>query len=305
MACTAPLMLYKRDPAMFGGVAGLTKDPRKALIGGVAGVYPCGHCIDCRLAYAGEWSVRCMHEVRVTGEGSFVTLTYDDKNLPVDWNLNYGHFQSFMHRLRKSAPGRGRFFMCGEYGDEFGRPHYHALLFGCVFSDKKYLKSVDGVDYFTSEELSRVWSHGFCTIGDISLKSAGYVARYSLKKVTGPEAGLAYQYLDQETGEVFDRDPPFCQGSLKPGIGARWFERYRSDIFPCDYVVVGGKRFPVPRYYDKLLERDDPVQWNKVRRARRAAVGALYEAEGPRDTRRLEAKARHRAAVSQQKRSLE
>ena len=68
---------------------------------------------------------------------SFVTLTYDDDHLPEYNSLNYKHFQDFMKRLRKSHNGV-RFYMCGEYGEDFSRPHYHALLFNCFFPDRSF-----------------------------------------------------------------------------------------------------------------------------------------------------------------------
>lgn len=297
------MLLYPRDPAKFGGVRGLTASSTKALIGGIAMVIPCGRCMDCRLAYSREWALRCMHEAQIAGESSFVTLTYDDAHLPVDWNLNYRHFQLFMHRLRKSAPGRGRFFMCAEYGDDYGRPHYHAILFGCVFPDRVYWKSVDGIRYYLSDELSKLWGQGFVSIGDATMQSAGYVARYNLKKITGPEAGSVYQFVTPD-GEVVMRDAPFCQGSLRPGIGARWFERYRGDVFPSDFIVYDRRQFPVPRYYEKLYEAADPVGMQRVRAERRKHRDPdIYGADGPRDGRRLMVKSEHRALVSKQKRN--
>ena len=77
-----------------------------------------------------------MHEASMHMFNSFVTLTYDDDHLPEYNSLNYKHFQDFMKRLRKSH-NRVRFYMCGEYGEDFSRPHYHALLFNCFFPDKK------------------------------------------------------------------------------------------------------------------------------------------------------------------------
>lgn len=256
------------DPDKNDGKRGLTKDARKALSGRQLTV-ACGKCIDCRLSYAREWALRCMHEQQTSGDSIFVTLTYDDDHLPDDWNLHYKHYQLFMHKLRKRVPHAGRFFMCGEYGETNFRPHFHAILFNCDFADKVYYKTVDGVKYYTSEKLAQIWGHGFCLIGDVTLASAGYVARYNLKKITGPAAGAAYQFVTPD-GVIVDRRPPFSESSLRPGIGYEWFQRYHSDVFPCDYMVHAGRKFPVPRYYTKLYEAlsaDDAEAVKKVRRA--------------------------------------
>ena len=97
---------------------------------------PCGRCVGCRLERSRQWAVRCMHEASMHMFNSFVTLTYDDDHLPEYNSLNYKHFQDFMKRLRKSHNGV-RFYMCGEYGEDFSRPHYHALLFNCFFLTEK------------------------------------------------------------------------------------------------------------------------------------------------------------------------
>lgn len=260
MSCTAPESYYKADPALNAGVAGLVKSASKALrlIGGepIIITVNCGKCIDCRLAHSREWGLRCMHEDQLSaGPGSFVTLTYNDEHLPEDWSLRYRDYQLFMHKLRKAISGAGRFFMCGEYGEDNGRPHYHSILFNCEFVDRVFYKRIGEIDYYTSVTLSRLWGNGFCLIGDVTLESASYVARYSLKKITGAAAGAAYQWIVPGTGEIVDRMPPFSRSSNRPGIGFNWFMRYYSDCFPCDFMVWKGARFPVPRYYTKLYER--------------------------------------------------
>lgn len=300
-ACTAPETYYVADPAKTGK-RGLTKSRAKALHLDTVTV-ACGKCIDCRLSYSHEWSLRCMHEKQVSGDAIFVTLTYDDEALPEDWNLNYRDFQLFMHRLRKSVPGAGRFFMAGEYGDEFGRPHYHAILFNCDFPDKVFHKEVDGVRYYISARLAQLWGLGFTLIGDVTLASAGYVARYNLKKITGAAAGEYYQFIVPETGEVFDRDPPFSRSSNRPGIGYDWFQRYHSDVFPCDFMVHAGKRFPVPRYYTKLYERMNASGAEAVKALRRREAIAL-KGHPDNTPRRLMARNEHARLVSQQKREL-
>ena len=169
-----------------------------------------------------KWAVRCMHEASMHMFNSFVTLTYDDDHLPEYNSLNYKHFQDFMKRLRKSHNGV-RFYMCGEYGEDFSRPHYHALLFNCFFPDRKKHSTGDsGSVIYTSEALTKLWPFGFSSIGDVTFESAAYCSRYIMKKVTGDLAESHYETVDLSTSEVSARVPEFNRMSLKPGIGAEW-----------------------------------------------------------------------------------
>lgn len=227
---------------------------------------PCGQCVGCRLERSRQWAMRCLHESELHLDNSFITLTYDDDHLPADWSLNYSHFQKFMKRLRKRFRGtRIRFYMCGEYGEQFGRPHYHACLFGFNFPDRVLAKDSDsGCRLYTSQILEDLWGFGFCTIGDVSFDSAAYVARYILKKVTGDAAEFHYTFVNPDTGEIYRREPEFCHMSLKPGIGFDWLQKYHKDVYPHDYVVVNGKQVKPPKYYDKKygevdLDRQDAV----------------------------------------------
>lgn len=219
---------------------------------------PCGQCIGCRIARSQAWAVRVLHESQMHSENSFVTLTYDDDHIPNHGSLNYKHFQKFMKRLRK-AVGPVRFYMCGEYGEQFGRPHFHACIFGCGFNDRvPHKKLPSGFMLYTSELLSSLWTDGFSSVADVTFESAAYVARYCMKKITGPRAEAHYARLSYETGEVYQVEPEFNRMSLKPGIGADFFEKYHSDITSRDRVVIGGRFVKPPKYYDKLLEAMDP-----------------------------------------------
>lgn len=216
---------------------------------------PCGQCIGCRLERSRQWAVRCMHEASLHDENSFLTLTYDDNNLPVGGSLNKSHFQDFMKRLRKSIePKRVRYYHCGEYGENFGRPHYHALLFGYRPGDLKYFSKKGENVCYTSQELSRVWPFGFSVVGDVTFESAAYVARYVMKKVTGPKAEVHY-------GGRLPEYTTMSRGSKKlgtGGIGKGWFDKFKSDVYPRDGVVVRGHTSRPPRFYDNLLGREDP-----------------------------------------------
>ena len=236
---------------------------------------PCGRCNGCRLERARQWSVRITHEMMMYPHGSsFVTLTYDDEHLPSDGSLRYGDFQVFARALRKRMKGPFfrplRYFMCGEYGDDEFRPHYHAGLFGVTFrEDRRYFRRTDaGFPVYTSSWLRELWPHGNHEIGELTTESAAYMARYTFKKVSGDLADAHYESVDKATGEVVWRVPEFCHMSLKPGIGSRWFDRFHGDVFPHDRVVVGGRVGPVPRYYYTLLKRRDPQMLENVQQER-------------------------------------
>lgn len=225
---------------------------------------PCGQCIGCRLERSRQWAVRCMHEAQLHEENSFLTLTYDDEHLPSDGSLCLQDFQKFMKRLRKSEREKKiRFFHCGEYGENFGRPHYHALLFGYSSPDRKFFSERGGNKVYSSDKLSRLWPFGYVVEGDVTFESAAYVARYVMKKVTGELAEAHYG----------SRKPEYTTMSRRPGIGTRWFEKFKADVYPRDRVIVRGSSSRPPRFYDGLLGREDPstLALLKIRREKDSA----------------------------------
>jgi hypothetical protein len=196
-----------------------------------------------------------VHEASLHEDNSFITLTYRDADLPGGGTLKKKDFQDFMKRLRKAIlPKRIRFYHCGEYGEELGRPHYHALIFGYDFPDKLFWKEIRGNRAYTSKLLDDTWSKGYCSIGDVTFQSAAYVARYIMKKQAGKTAKKHYEKTDPETGEISTRYPEYTTMSLRPGIATEWFEKYGGDVFPEDFVVIEGKKYKTPRFYDKLLK---------------------------------------------------
>jgi hypothetical protein len=229
---------------------------------------PCGQCVGCRLERSRQWAVRSMHEASLYSKNSFITLTYSDEYLPLGNSLDYTHFQNFMKRLRASAIGSDpvvtsdgitsypiRFYMAGEYGSLNGRPHFHACIFNYDFPDKTlWMTSPSREKLYRSKILESLWPFGYSSIGDVNFKSAAYVARYIMKKITGSQSQDHYQ----------GRTPEFNKMSLKPGIGAGWYDKYSADVFPHDYVIVNGKPCKPPRYYDKLYAVDTPFGWDDV-----------------------------------------
>lgn len=186
-----------------------------------------------------------------------------------------------MKRLRKSLhPQTVRYFHCGEYGTNYGRPHYHALLFGQDFSSDRYPWAVrDGHQYWRSPTLESAWTDpetkaplGHAEIGELTEGSACYVARYILAKEYGKGFNPRYDTLDLETGEIIaEREREYVTMSRKPGIGAKWLEKYQSDVYPSDEVIFGGQKTKPPRFYDQKLQKAAPDLLEKIRKQRAAA----------------------------------
>ncbi|UDN67705.1 replication initiator protein [robinz microvirus RP_97] len=247
MACFYPLDAYRLD----SGEIVFTKegDGRPLIL-------PCGRCIGCRLERSRQWAMRCVHEAQCHDANSFVTLTYDEAHF--EPSLVYKDFALFMRRLRKRVL-HPRFYMCGEYGENTLRPHFHALLFNVGFPDRyPWRMSGTGFQLYRSPLLEELWTAGQSEVGDVSFESAAYVARYVMKKVTGDLAGPHYTRVVSETGEVVQVVPEFCH--MSRGIAREWIRRYNGEVYRGDgdaYCVVNGMKVKPPRYYDLWMDAHD------------------------------------------------
>lgn len=265
MPCYRPVTCWK-DPD--GGPISFheRKDFREIKI-------PCSRCIGCRIMIRDGWAFRCYAESQLHKDNCFLTLTYNEDNLPVDNSLNHRHWQLFMKSLRQKF-GPMRFFMCGEYGEQFSRPHYHALVFGFRPNDMRQSNSMYSKHaLFESDEVQKVWGHGYVSVGEVSLQSARYCAAYAVKKMSDKDwqDNPASVHVDK-FGEIHTRIQPYAKMSLKPGIGAAWLERYRRDVLTHDGIVThGGMKMRIPRYFDDLMELccPDDLMDSKMRRLKK------------------------------------
>lgn len=272
MTCFYPISAYRSRTVNKSGKIGVTFNPEES--NGQKLKLPCSQCRGCRLDRSRSWAIRCVHEAQCHGDNSFITLTYNDEHLPHDCGLDKTHWQKFMKRLRKAiAPTRVRYFHAGEYGTKLGRPHYHACLFGYDFPDRKLFKTQpNGVSLYTSQFLSDVWGKGYVTVGDVTFESAAYVARYIMKKVNGEAAEDHYYKVDPITGELFKVEPEYTTMSRRPGIGAEWYKKFKTDVYPSDQLVIRSKgkmkEVKPPKYYDSLYEIEDPEAFAKLKKER-------------------------------------
>lgn len=265
MPCYRPLTAYRNPsggPLLFSSRAGY--GDRSLKIG-------CGQCMGCRLERSRVWAMRCQHEASLYEDNCFLTLTYSDECLPDNGSLVKKHFVDFHKRLRdRVGYGRFRFYACGEYGERTNRPHYHCLLFNYDFPDKEFYKTTAGGHrLYVSALLDDVWGYGHCQIGSVTFDSAAYVARYITKKITGDMAEAHYA----------GREPEFSDMSRRPGIGRAWLEKFTSDVYPRDHVIVNGVKCKPPRFYDSVYEVMDECSLTRLK-GRRISRGR----ERPRDS---------------------
>lgn len=263
---------------------------------------PCRQCLGCRLAHARDWATRSVVESRYHSESCFLTLTYRDDALPAYGSVHPWHIGQFVKRVRDigrvrvngklTSTLKVRYLASSEYGPRTNRPHYHMLLWGYCPSDLRlYKRGKDpSQNLYVSRTLNRLWGHGRVIVGSrVNVQTAGYVARYTLKKAN--EGKSAFFYTDREKlkdNKRFTRYyvnkktelPALCEylrcskGSRKSGIGGIGY-RYFDDR--CGKVYVqGGIRLsdrpaylrPIPKYFDYLMKKRYPDGWIDIAMAR-------------------------------------
>lgn len=260
MPCYHPLTAYTLPKRAANGKQQITfKRTTDGIMRPIA--LPCGQCIGCRLDRSLDWAVRISNEASLYDKNCFITLTYAPEHEPDNGSLVVSHYQKFMKRLRKRFPNETiRFFQCGEYGENLGRPHYHACLLNFDFPDKiLHRRNERGEPIYRSPILEDLWPFGFSEIGDVTFDSAAYVARYVTKKISGPMAEAHYS----------GRLPEYTTMSRRPGIGKPWLDKYATDVYPHDRIALrSGATIQPPRFYDKQFEIMEPTKFAKIHRKR-------------------------------------
>lgn len=199
-------------------------------------------------------------------QSSFLTLTYASDQLPKDGSLDPKHVKDWLKRFRFSIhPVKVRYFLCGEYGSETGRPHYHASLFGI------------GPEY---QELVRsTWGKGHVLLAEFNEKTAQYVAGYVVKKLT-----------HKDDPWLKGRYPEFSRMSLRPGIGAPAMKvvadaihtnagldaLYNSGDVP-NSLKLGKRTIPLGRYLKSVLRKEVGMPQEWIDRAKQKLTDEVVE----------------------------
>lgn len=210
---------------------------------------PCGKCDLCKAQKANEWSLRLLHELGYHDKAVFLTLTYDEEHLPADASVNVQEFQRYIKKIRKRAGDRRIvYYGSAEYGDKYGRPHYHLIVFGLSIYDF---------------DIYDCWDKGNVFPGTVTEKSIRYTAKYILKK--------SYKAEFRKLG----RTQPFSL--MSKGIGRQYaldnFERLLRNMTEH----YKGKEVGIPRYYLKMYKDIFSIPVERIKEASVERINRINE----------------------------
>lgn len=216
---------------------------------------PCGKCSVCEYNRKMEWIVRLIHESRDNHFTFFCTLTYSDEYLPLcpECGLPYlakGDIMDFVNNAKKMWSFLGfnfRYFVVGEYGENYARPHFHLLCFLTELDCDSVSNSSLTHDFFIKVTQS-IWKYGFIHSGCASDGAAAYCAKYCLKNIA-----------------VTDGRCPHVNGYLscsrKPIIGHSFLARHGDYLLSHPDVLslgINQYKYRIPRaYIKKLIENEE------------------------------------------------
>ena len=250
---------------------------------------PCGHCEACIQNRITEWAQRLSDEFEFSQNGVFLTLTYNDENLPEA--VNKEDVQKFFKRLRKRCEQKTkvkscfqsankrysplRYFLTSEYGPEHNRPHYHAIVMDIR---PKGLDNPTILDLY--DVLEKSWGKGFIYVEPVTIGRIRYVVNYMHKD--------AHDDLSPHLKETLF--------NLKSqGLGLKFItnEQNRFNFSSRDSYVIpspSGKR-RMPRYYKEKLfseERRKLISYNNRRLSENSRALAEARAGGSEEYQRQE-----------------
>lgn len=202
----------------------------------------CGKCGACRANIRTDWTLRLHYEAMSSKNTYFITLTYNDDNLPMneygEMTLEPDDLQKFWKRLRKhEAKHQGkshiRHYSIGEYGTRFKRPHYHALIFNISLHSLKSIREK--------------WGLGHIRIDPTNPARIHYVTKYHILK-------------NNHASETVHRE--FTHMSTKPGIGSNYIDlngKYHRENL-ITYVMKDNYKLRLPRFYkDRIFNHDQKI----------------------------------------------
>ena len=209
----------------------------------------CGRCPLCLAKKSQQWIFRLSQEAKFAKDCSFVTLTYNDANLPGPYDNGIDKIQRFMKRFRKNhkPPKNFKYYLISELGGKFGRLHYHALFFNCGLSTWELHKALD-----------KLWPYGHNRTHFVVPQRIHYVAKYCVQDFCRPKPQI--RVIDGVEYKI--STPSFYISPHSNGLGLCFLTpqmlEYLRDREDGTYIENGHVK-ALPTYYlDKVFGKDTP-----------------------------------------------
>lgn len=223
---------------------------------------PCKNCIGCKLDYAREWAIRCQIETKKSPHNYFITLTYTTENLTLNdygiATINQNDLTNFIKKIRKKYGTKIKYLAAAEYGKTSNtqRPHFHIIFFNLkIKSMEPYKKNKIGQTMYISKEIDKCWNKGMHTIAEANYETAGYIARYSIKKLKKIE----YKKMEIEPEKL----------RMSKGIGKEYFYNNIDKILLTKNIAIknqkGTKVVPIPQFWNRQIKEKMPEIWEKMK----------------------------------------
>ena len=213
---------------------------------------PCGRCPNCVKTKRDALAFRldAEHNSKDNLFSLFVTLTYSDSYLPTSVNdvtgeeFNYlssddiHNFFKYLRKIGRLYDFRFRYFLCGEYGDLFGRPHYHAIFFVKSINHREPFEQVKAL-------ITRAWYRGYVSVQlpKNGFRAFNYVTKYVIKN-------SAFELNDH-----YKNNKPFLRMSHFIGLS----NVINHSFSPTSKLLFSDSHDRVhilPRYYHRYIFND-------------------------------------------------
>lgn len=269
---------------------------------------PCQKCDLCRIEQRYTKALRIMLEAESwPAKTYFITLTYDQKNLG-NPDLDHSEWAQFIKNFRQefcqakycdiSVPRHYKRYgkirstthkeikqvMCGEYGDTFGRKHFHGIIFNHNFDDIEFtgIYSKKGNPVHTSKKLQAVWKKGHVQVEEITFDLALYVGSYVTDLME-----------DEESPNQGHKKKQY--GRFGQGIGESWIRKYWKDALSAGCIMTMKRDYPIPRYFINKIKEwypDEYQKWKEKKRLKMLKTRAESIKKGDGPLRRAQAEGR-------------
>jgi len=151
-------------------------------------------------------------------------------------NLSKTDVQLFMKRLRKKHTNTLKYYVCGEYGTQTHRPHYHMILFNA-----------------RQDLIQPAWDLGKIHYGTVEAASIGYTLKYMNKPTRIP------MYKGDDRQKEFSL---MSKGLGKSYLTPQMISYHKADLENRMHInILDGKKIAMPRYFkDKIYDENEREQ---------------------------------------------